>query len=197
MGKSAERVEFDIVGISPISFGKPFSSTKQQGEDSAAFEERAWRERMHVMPDGQVFVPPMTMKRCLESTAKFLSESVPGKGKATFTKHFLAGTLVVDPLLLFDKAGKPIIAANVPPERVYCNADGKRGSGTRVWRIFPFIAEWRTHAIVHILDPLLKNYNEKIGEYANHGGQFNGLGRFAPRVGGFYGRFTVENVKAF
>lgn len=197
MAKTAERVEFDIVGISPISFGRPLQSVSVQGEDKGAFDDRVWRERMHSMPDGQVFVPPMTMKRCLESTAKFLSESVPGKGKATFTKHFLAGTLVVDPLLLFDKAGKPIMRDSVPPERVYCNADGKRGSGTRVWRTFPFIAEWKTKAVVHLLDPLLKNYNQKIGEYASHGGQFNGLGRFAPRVGGFYGRFTVDNVKAY
>lgn len=189
-------VEMDLVGISPISFGKQLQSQRAQGEDHMAFEERVWRERMHVDEHGHVFIPPMALKRCLEATAKYLSESVPGKGKATFTKHMLAGTLVVDPLMLVTKNGKPIIAKDVQPERVFVNADGKKGSGTHVWRIFPFIPEWRTHAIVHVIDPVLKAHHNKISDYATHGGQFNGIGRFAPRTGGFYGRYTVENVTA-
>lgn len=189
--KRITRVEFDIQGIAPLSFGKALSTPRNQGEDHEAYDERNWRERCHADADGGVFVPPMMMKRCLESAARILSESVPGKGKATFTKHFLSGILIADPIMV------GVNIKDVPGERLYMNADGKRGSGTRVWRRFPQIVKWRGHVIVHVLDPLLQDRPEKIIEYAGHAGQFVGLGRFAPRVGGYYGRFTVSDAKMF
>lgn len=189
--KRVVRVEFDIQGIAPLSFGKAISTVRAQGEDHEAFDERNWKERCHFDDKGEVFVPPMMMKRCLEKAASMLSESVPGKGKATFTKHFLSGILIADPIFV------GVNIANVPGERLYMNADGKRGSGTRVWRRFPQIVKWNGHVIVHVLDPLLQDRPEKIFEYAGHAGQFVGLGRFAPRVGGYYGRFTASNAKSF
>ena len=41
--------------------------------------------------NGVVFIPPNSLKNCLSEAAKFLSISVPGKGKATYTKNFEAG----------------------------------------------------------------------------------------------------------
>jgi hypothetical protein len=184
-----EAVTFTIEGIAPLSFSRPVQTPKEQGEDYDVYESRIWREKMHVDGDGNVFIPPMMMKQCLESTAKYLSESVPGKGTSKFTKHFLSGIMVIDPILIGVKA------KDVVSERLYVNADGKKGSGTRVWRVFPLISRWSGDVTVYITDPILQCHWQKVPEYAEFGGKFNGLGRFAPRRGGFYGRYKVSNVR--
>src|SRR3990172_423100 len=112
-----------IEGTAPISFSRAIQSTKNTGEGADAFEERTWRERLHVGKDGIVFIPPMAVKNALSEVAKYLSEVVPGKGKATYTKHFEAGISVIEPLMLGVKADK------VDGERLFVPADGKRGSG--------------------------------------------------------------------
>lgn len=181
---------FTIKGMSPISFSAPIQSKKNTGEAHDAFEERTWRERMHVDTSGEVFIPPTAIKNCLSDVAKYLSESVPGKGKSTYTKHIEAGVLVTDPLPLGVKA------ADVDGERLFVPSDGKRGGGSRVWKIFPIIREWVASGELYLLDPILIDKPDKIREYLDHAGKFIGLGRFRPRNNGFYGRFVVEWFKA-
>ncbi len=179
------KVTVGIVGASPISFGAPIKSERGTGEPHAAFEERAWRERMHTDEKGIVFIPPNAIKNCISDVAKYLSESVPGKGKATYTKFFEAGIFVADPVSLGIKA------ADVVAERLFVPSDGKRGGGTRVWKNFPLILKWSGTAILYVLDPVLISKPEKIQEYLSHAGKFIGLGRFRPRNNGHYGRFNV------
>lgn len=178
---------FDIVGVSPFSFSAPIQSKKNTGEPHDDFEERTWRERIHADKNGEAFIPPMALKNCLSEVAKYLSESVPGKGKATFTKHFEAGILVLEPMMLGIKA------KDIDGERLFVPADGKRGGGKRVFKTFPVLREWRTQASLYIFDPVIKP--EKVLEYLVHAGKFIGMGRFRPRNNGFYGRFTIENFK--
>lgn len=188
----AKRVEFDIVGMTPLSFGRAFVTPREQGEDADVYERRVWRERMHTTDAGEVYIPPLMMKRALEATARYMSESVPGKKRATFTKHFMAGCLIADPILL------GIQAKDVACDRLLVASDGKPNSkGGKVMRNFPLIPHWRGHVVVHLLDPVLQKHWDKVIEYAENAGSFNGLGRFAPRVGGYYGRYTVENAKAY
>lgn len=179
------RCNFTIEGIAPISFSAPVQSKKNTGESHDAFEERTWRERLHVDSDGKVFIPPSAVKNCLSDVAKYLSESVPGKGKATFTKHFEAGTMVTEPLTLGVKADK------VEGERLFVPASGKRGDGKRVWKTFPVLKQWQASGCVYVLDPVLIDKPDKVREYLEHAGKFIGLGRFRPRNNGFYGRFNV------
>lgn len=179
--------EFDIVGVSPISFSAPIQSTKATGETHDAFEERTWRERTHSDANGEVYIPPMALKNCLSEVAKYLSESIPGKGTSKYTKHIEAGLLVIDPMPLGVKADK------IEGERLFVPSDGKRGGGKRVYKTFPVVKQWRTKATVYILDPVIKP--EKVHEYLDHAGKFIGMGRFRPRNNGFYGRFTIENFK--
>jgi hypothetical protein len=173
----------DIVGTSPLSFGAPVVSVKNTGERHDDFEERTWRERMRSQ-DGELFISPMALKNCLSSVAKYLSESVPGKGKSTYTKHFVAGILVVDPLKL------GVSPDDVTPERLFVPSDGTRGSGSRVWKTFPTLMTWKTSATIFIADPVIKA--ELVERYLGHAGQFIGLGRFRPEKNGYYGRFRAE-----
>lgn len=181
--------ECEITGNGPISFSAPIQSKKSTGETHDAFEDRTWRERLHVAK-GEVFIPPSALKNCLSDVAKYLSESVPGKGKSTYTKHFEAGILVTDPLMLGVKAD------DVPGERLFVPASGKRGDGKRVWKTFPIIMDWKASARIYLLDPILIDKPDKVREYLEHAGKFIGLGRFRPRNNGYYGRFDVTAWKA-
>lgn len=183
------RVEFTLVGLSPYSQSRVVQSKKNTGETPDAFEERTWREHCHADDDGQCFIPCTSIKNCLSDCARFLSESVPGKGKATYTKHFEAGVMVVDNFPLGVKVDK------VEGERLFLAADGKRGSGKRVWKKYPKFDNWRASGSVYLLDPVLIDKPDKVREYLEHAGTFIGLGRFRPRNGGFYGRFKVEGFK--
>lgn len=180
---------FDLIGVAPLSFSKAVSSPKNTGENADAYEERTWRERMHVAANGEVFIPPMALKLCLEGAAQYLGESIPGKGKSTYTKLFRQGTMAVDPMML------GVQASEVPGERLFVPSDGQRGGGRRVWKWFPVLRTWRTRATLIVMDPILVDKPEKIEKYAAHAGKFIGLLRFRPANGGYYGRFDVENFR--
>ena len=188
--------ECDLTGISPLGFSKYIAEKKKTGEAHDAFEARSWRQRMHVNKDGHVFIPPGALKNCLQDVAQHLSETVPGKGKATFTKHFKRGILVCDEMLVSNGNGKPVPADKVDGLSLFVPADGVRGGGKRVEKTFPVIQEWSTHAIIHVLDPILVDKPEKVEEYLGFAGQFIGMLWFRPANGGYYGRFTVSNFKS-
>jgi len=78
----------------------PRTCPRNDKESAADFEERTWRNRLHVTDDGFVLIPPFAFKNCLDSAAKYLGKQIPGKGKATFTKHFVSAVLVTAPLIL-------------------------------------------------------------------------------------------------
>lgn len=179
------RITSTLKSKSPISFSAPIQSTRETGEGHDAFENRTWRERLHVNEEGFVFIPPMALKNCLTEVAQYLGESVPGKGKATYTKHFTAGIMVIDPMIL------PVEAENIKGEHLYVPADGRRGGSKRVWKTFPVVPQWEVDATIYALDPILIDKPEKIHEYLKHAGMFIGMGRFRPRNNGYYGRFDV------
>jgi len=182
-------VEFSLVSAGPLSFSAAIKSVKNTGENHDAFEERTWRERLHVDSKGEVFIPPNAIKNMMEGVAGFLGEKIPGKGQATWTKHFKAGIMVTKPLMLGIKA------KTVAGERLFVPSDGKKGGGKRVWKTFPVIPEWRASGEIILLDPLLIDKPEKVQEYLEHAGKFTGLLRFRPANGGFYGRFGVESFR--
>ena len=181
---------FEIEGVAPLSFSKKIQSEKGEGESHDAFEKRTWRERLHVNDRGNCYIPPMMMKKCVEAAAKFMSENVPGKGNATWTKHFKAGILCTEPLEL------DVRAEDVDGEWLFVPSNGQSGGGKRVDKCFPFIAPpWKTQGRFLLLDVNLQEERgiAKLEQYLRQAGQFIGLGRFAPRNGGFYGRYKVNS----
>jgi hypothetical protein len=176
-----------LKSISPYSQSRAHFTDKLNKEGADDYEKRTWRERMHVDADGNVFIPPMGFKNCISEIAKFLSVQVPGKGKATYTKHFEAGILVMEALKLKIKKD------DVPGEWLFVPADGKRGGGKRVRKCFPVIREWTGDVTFHVLDETITP--EVFEHHLKEAGNFIGIGRFRPRNNGFYGRFAVEKVK--
>lgn len=176
-----------LTSVSPYSQSRHHTTEKLPKESASDFEKRTWRERMHVNEDGFVFIPPMAFKNCLAEAAKFLQRQIPGKGKSTYTKHFEAGVLVVEPLVL------PIKREDVQGEWLFLPSDGKRGSGSRVDKCYPLIASWSGDVTFMILDETITE--DVFREHLEEAGKFIGIGRFRPRNNGYYGRFKVEAVK--
>jgi hypothetical protein len=178
---------------SPYSQSKHYETPKEgrgsgtTTESSKDYEERTWRDRCHVNNDGNLFIPPMAFKNCLSEAAKYLSVQIPGKGKATFTKHFEAGVMVLEGLDL------PIKKEGVEGEWLFVPADGRRGSGKRVSKCFPLVRQWGGVVAFTIIDDVITK--EVFEQHLRDAGNFIGVGRFRPRNNGYYGRFTVKSVK--
>lgn len=175
-----------LSSISPYSQSRAHQTEKLPKEGPDDYEQRTWREKCHFDKDGQVFIPPMSFKQALDVAAKMLGRTIPGKGKATYSKFFLAGVLVMDgPMLGITKDA-------VAMDRIHANADGVRGSGKRVWRNFPRIESWAATVDYHILaDEITKDVFE---DALTQCGSFVGIGRFRPQNGGFYGRFKIDGI---
>lgn len=173
--------------VSPYSQSRFHDTPKLDKEAPNDYEARTWRERQHFDEKGKVYIPPMAFKNCIAEAAKFLSVQIKGKGKATYTKHFEAGVLVMDPVSL------GIAKDETPGEWFFVPSDGKRGGGSRVKRCFPVVREWEADVTFHVLDDTITQ--DVFEHHLSEAGKFIGIGRFRPRNNGFYGRFTVEKVK--
>lgn len=171
---------------SPYSQSKAVMAEKLPKESHDAYEKRTWRERLHATDEGNVFIPPMAIKNCLAECGTYLGIQIPGKGKNTYTKHIVAGVLVVDPIIL------PIKKEEVECECFFVPSDGKRGGAKRVHKYFPVIHEWSGEAIIHVFDETITR--DVLEQHLVEAGKFIGIGRFRPRNNGFYGRFEVVDI---
>lgn len=173
-----------LASSGPYSASRAHEAEKLPKELADDYEKRTWREKAHIK-DGKVFIPPMGFKMALDRAAKMLGRQIPGKGKATYTKFFESGVLCIDPVFIAS-------TDEIQCERVHANADGVRGSGKRVWRLFPRVDDWRADVTFHIISPEITE--EVFEEALQQAGSFVGIGRFRPERGGFFGRFRVEKT---
>lgn len=185
-----------LESASPYSQSRLFTKNEVpalEKESASDYDSRNWRYHQHYDTNGNVYIPPMALKNCLMEVAQYLGEKIPGKGNATWTRHFTAGILCSEPTIITDRKGNPFHRDSTESETFMCHADGKRNSGTRVPRTFPVIREWTGRAVFYILDETITK--DIFYRYLEEAGKFIGIGRFRPRNGGFYGRFAVMNVK--
>lgn len=187
-----------LKSVSPYSQSKHIVAEPNPGENPVAFEERCWRERLHVNGDGHVYIPPTSFTASICEAAKFLSMPIPGKARYTFTKNFEAGVRVLEGLVIpngVDEDGniKWLTPDDVHPEALFLNSDGKRGSGKRVTRYYPRIEKWEGEIKYWIFDPVITE--AAFYKALQASGTLIGIGRFRPRNLGFYGRFEVLDVQ--
>ena len=175
-----------IEGVSTYSQNRCHDMPKLSKENSKDYEERTWRDRAHIDKDGCMFIPPMAFKNCLSEVAKYLSIQIPGKGKSTYTKHFEAGIMVVDPLVL------NVTKEEIEGQWLFLPVEGQRGGKKRVWKCFPVVHEWKGDVIFHILDDTITE--EVFEQHLSEAGKMIGIGRFRPRNNGYYGRFKVNEI---
>lgn len=179
-----KRVEVDLVSTAPYSQSRQHDTPELDKETKGDWDARTWRDKCTTDDDGNVCIPAMALKQCLDVAAKRFGGQIPGKGKATYTKSFLSGVIC--------EANVPIgwHKDTVPSITLRVDAKGVRGGGTRVPRTFPQVPNWKGTAVFYILDDTVtRTIFEKCLIEA---GRFVGIGRFRPENGGLNGRFTVE-----
>jgi hypothetical protein len=169
---------------SPITFGRYHNVDKLDRELHDAYEKRTWREKVHADKDDNVFLTPMMLKNCLAEAPKFMGAQIPGKGKATYTKHFEAGIMVVDPVYIGVKKN------DVLPLWLHVPSDGKRGGTSRVMKCFPMVQEWTGDATLYILDEIISR--DVLQQFLTAAGRFIGMGSLRVRNNGLHGRFDAE-----
>lgn len=180
-------VTVSLESISPYSSSRMHDTPKLDKERPDEYEQRTWREKLTADEAEQAVIPAMAFKQALDRCAKVLGLQVPGKGKATFTKHFLSGCLCESDVQLGVKKDQ------VQSVTINAHADGVRGSGKRVKRTFPVIPKWAATAKFIILDDAItKDVFERV---MKESGQFVGVGRFRPENGGLNGRYKATKFE--
>lgn len=177
--------ECKLESVTPYSQSRYYKVEKLPKELPVDYEVRTWRERCHVNQDGNIIIPPMAFTNSLKEAAKYLSIQIPGKNKQTFTKHFEAGVLVSEPIIL------PIKKEGVEEEWLFVPSDGQRGGKKRVEKCFPLIREWKGTVQYYILDDIITQ--DVFKQVLDTSGNLIGIGRFRPRNLGYYGRFKVAD----
>lgn len=176
-----------IKGLTPYSQSKALQSEKSKDETYDDFDRRIWKEHMHVNDAGDVFIPPVSITQGMAAAASYLGKGGELKKikSSTWAQNFACGLAV--------GKGPALNHEGARPERVYCHADGKRGSGSRVWRTFPIFDEWSAVLTIHIMDDTIP---EDVFVKVLHAfGLFIGIGRGRPQNTGYLGRFTIEDCR--
>jgi hypothetical protein len=189
-------LEVVLEGLSSLSFSKQHmepmltSGSGAKKESHAEHDERTWRSKMHTLPDGRVYIPPMALKQAIEGAAKY--NPVKKRGTATWTKTVEAAVLITDEIVI-----EGLKADDVKSETIMCNSDGKPtrySRGSRVPRIFPVIPSgWRAKAKILVLDESIPN--EVVEQHLVDSGVFVGIGRWRAENRGLYGRYRVVSKK--
>jgi hypothetical protein len=175
-------VEVDFTGVSPYSQSRKHNTPKLDKETWDDQEARTWREKCTVNEKGEIVIPAMAFKQALDAVAKRLGDQIPGKGKSTYTKHFVGGVICEEDVMLVGCYKK-----DCPSITISANSDGVRGSGKRVDRTFPQWPKWNGRARFVIMDDTITN--EVFERHFREAGRFIGVGRFRPEKGGLNGRF--------
>ena len=172
----------------PYQQSKHHETPRLSKESHDDYEKRTWRERCHYLSDDTVFIPSEHFKNCISGVAGYLGEKIKGRGQATWTKHFLSGVRVPEPLLL------PVKKDEVEALYQFCSSDGKRGGkGGKVAKYFPLIKSWEGEVEFWIVDDTITQ--EVFERYLKESGLLIGIGKQRPVNGGDYGRFVVKEVK--
>lgn len=180
------RCTVKLTSASPYSCSKRIDDIdvpKLEKETPEKYDIRTWREHATFNSDGIVCVPAMAFKMAIDEAVKRLGLQVPGRGKTTYAKFFVAGQLCESDVSLGIKKEE------LQPISIWANADGVRGSGKRVKRLFPYIMKWQGTAVFDILDDAIpQNIFERAVVEA---GRLVGIGRFRPEKGGMNGRWET------
>jgi hypothetical protein len=177
--------------------GSPYSQSAQHDapfldrESHADYDARTWRKKCTVNQSGQVCVPAMAFKQAIDTTAFKLGEKVKGRRGATYKSFFASGFFCDHDVPIAN--GKPLKPEDAECITISANANGRRGTGTRVPRRFPEFHKWAGVAEFTIIDDVLTK--EIFEQHMKAAGMVVGIGRFRPEVGGTNGRFRVTKFE--
>lgn len=179
-----------VESTTPIIFSRQLDIKqfpKLEREQAGDYDERLWQDKAHWTPDGTVLIPAVYFKRALEECAQYLGIQIPGKGKSTYTKHFLSGVQI-----LGTGIDTGVNRDGISSVAISCNADGKRGSGCRVTRRFPTLSKWSGELTILVVDEIITE--TVLREHLDKAGMLIGIGSFRLRKGNSSGGFKVAKM---
>lgn len=199
-----DKITFTAIGTTPISFSAPYREEKLAKESAQQYDDRCWRQHAHCEDDGTpnangpAYIPGMALKQAVADATSRRREKIKGRGQSTYGPIVLSSFLPArGGFRLLGADGKPITRQSFACENVYCNADGKRGSGTRVWRKFPVTpAGWSADCeFILNADELVSAWEAVFG-FVVLAGTGIGIGRWRAQKGGLFGQFRIEDCVA-
>jgi hypothetical protein len=179
-----------IQGVTPYSPSRHYMAEipKLNDERPDEYDARTWRHHAHVNGKGKVVIPGVCFSWAIKTMAQRRGDRIPGKGQKTFSKAFDAAEVTND----LELALKP---DDLECEAFMANADGKRGSGSRVLRRFPIIREWGGTLNFILWNDLVTE--DVFKKTLTDAGLLIGIGRRRPENKGFFGRFAIEEIQWF
>ena len=186
-------VRVEIEGIP----GSPYSQSAQHGTDMLDrethedYDIRTWREKCTANEQGQVCIPAMALKQAIDTAAYKIGMKVPNRRGATYKNFFASGFFCNGDVPIAN--GKALTKADAIMQKINANADGRRGSGSRVPRRFPEFNKWHGVAEFTIVDDIITQ--EVFEHHIKVAGMIVGIGRFRPENGGKNGRFRVIKLE--
>lgn len=179
-------IEVLLRSKSPYAQGRNHNMPKER-ETADEYEKRTWRHRMHTTADGKVFIPPMALSKSLAEMAQYLAMKIPGKGSATYTKHFRQGINCLEAIEL------PLFAHDVPENWVFVPSGGMAGGGKRVWKCFGRIDQWEGKTLFSVVDDIVTP--EIFRQHLELAGIITGIGVWRAQKGGMWGKFEVVSME--
>jgi len=174
-----------VTPYSPSRYYTP-EIPKLKDESPDQYDERTWRHHAHVDGKGLVIIPGECFAWAIKAASKRRSDKIPGKRNQTFTKVF-------DCVEVVGNISFGVKLADLEMEGFMANADGRRGSGTRVYRRFPILREWSGTLLFISWDDQITE--SVFTETLRDAGLLVGVGRRRPENKGFFGRFAVEAIE--
>src|SRR5215204_421190 len=85
------KVTIENIPGSPYSQSAQHNSPKQDRESHDDYDARTWREKCTTNQQGQVCIPAMALKQCIDTAAYKLGMKVEGRRGATYKSFFASG----------------------------------------------------------------------------------------------------------
>jgi hypothetical protein len=185
------KVSIENIPGSPYSQSAQHDTPKLDRETHEDHDARTWRDKCTVNAAGQVCIPAMALKQCVDTAAYKLGVKVPGRRGAMFKSFFASGFICDGDVPI--QNGKAITKKDADMVKIQAHANGKRGSGSRVPRRFPQFPKWSGTAEFTIIDQIITP--EIFELHLKASGMVVGIGRFRPENGGTNGRFRVTGIE--
>src|SRR5262245_21182158 len=181
------RVHLESIPGSPYSQSAKHETPFLDRESHDDYDKRTWRNKCTTTKEGQVAVPAMAFKQCVDNASDKLGEKIPGRRGASYKSFFASGFFCDGDVPISN--GKAIKPEDADCVLISANADGKRGSGSRVPRRFPSFPKWSGVAEFTILDDVIGQ--DVFERHVKSAGMTTGIGRLRPEKGGTTGRFRA------
>lgn len=185
------RITIENIPGSPYSQSAKHETPFHDRESHEDHDIRTWREKCTVNKDGQVCIPAMALKQCIDTAAYKLGLKIPGRRGSTYKSFFASGFICDHDVPI--KNGKALTKDDAEMVKISANADGKRGSGSRVPRRFPSFPQYSGTATFTIIDDIITQ--EVFETHVKSAGLVVGIGRFRPENGGTNGRFRCTKIE--